>query len=728
MERRRIIKQGGVVCATHEDGSIDPGGKSSMGLFVGDTRFLSRFQLYVNGLSPVLLGSTEEAMHQAGFLHTNPDLTGLPARSLGIMERITIENGVVSLEVGVINWTPQPAEVELSMDIDADFYDSFEARGVKREMRGQALEPSATPHTLDLGYVGLDDARRTLHIDFDPAMDRYENGRVFFPVSVQANSYKIITLTLHAMTDAPEGADHVYTAVKTGPPQPDWFDKSTDVTTSNENVQELVNRSRDDLRILLTEYPGYWIPSAGLPRFSVPFGRDSMFTGLETLVWNPRVLHDVLYFLAEVQGKDENPFTYEQPGKIMHELHTGELARLKEIPFGMFYGSVDSTVLFLMAAAEYVAWTGDIELFRRLRPNLEAARKWIQDYGDIDGSGYVQYKAHTAPKMASAALTVGLFNQGWKDSANAVSYSDGTQCQDHPVALAEVQGYLYRALQLWGTLYQAMPPSEGMRDEGEKLLARAAELKRKFNEEFWMPEKQFYAMALDGHHRQVDIITSNPGHCLWTGLIDEEHAEAMARVLVADPMASAWGIRSMANTEKAYNPLSYHNGSVWPFENTLIGAGLKSYGFVAESDTVFDLLLDAAAHFEYGRWPEVYTGVSKSQIGVLSLQPDASRPQAWSAGAMYLWLQTWLGLSPRPFSRHVDVRPSLPEGIEQLTFRDLSVADAHISLRMVRTDDGTVQLHVLDNPDGLDVTIRPIVRGQMAQRVEEPISEAVPVA
>jgi glycogen debranching enzyme len=452
-----------------------------------------------------------------------------------------------------------------------------------------------------------------------------------------------------------------------------------------------------------------------------------MFTGLETLAWNPHVLHDVLYFLAEVQGKEENPFTYEQPGKIMHELHSGELARLKEIPFGMFYGSVDSTVLFLMAAAEYVAWTGDLELFHRLRPNLEAAWKWIRDYGDIDGSGYVQYKAHTAPKMASAALTVGLFNQGWKDSANAVSYSDGTQCQDHPVALAEVQGYLYRALALWGTLYAAMPASERVHHESKGLLERAAALKKRFNEEFWMPDKQYYAMALDGHHRQVDTITSNPGHCLWTGLIDEEHAEAMARVLVSDPMASAWGIRSMANNEKAYNPLSYHNGSVWPFENTLIGAGLKAYGFVTESDTVFELLVDAAAHFEYGRWPEVYTGVAKDAIGVLSLQPDASRPQAWSAGAMYLWVQSWLGLSPRPFSRHIDVRPSMPQGIERITVRNLSVADARISLGIVRTDDGTVHLHVLDNPDCLRVTIHPITRGQLASLVEAPVAEPVPV-
>jgi glycogen debranching enzyme len=462
------------------------------------------------------------------------------------------------------------------------------------------------------------------------------------------------------------------------------------------------------MRILMTEFPDVWMPAAGLPRFAVPFGRDSAFTSMMTLVWNPSIAHDVLCFLARLQGKEENPYTYEQPGKILHEMHTGELARLKEIPFGLFYGSVDSTALFLMLMAEYIAWTGDLELYRRLKPNFDAAWNWIDTYGNIDGSGYIQYKAHTAPKMASAALTVGLFNQGWKDSANAVSYSDGTLCEDHPVALAEVQGYLYRALQLWGELYQAMPESEGLSGEGTQFLARAARLKEQFNREFWMPEKGYYAMALDGHHRQVDTITSNPGHCLWTGLIDEEHAGDMARTLVSTTMSSSWGIRSMANTEKQYNPISYHNGSVWPFENAIIGAGLKSYGYTKEADSVFDAMVDASSYFEYRRWPEVYAGAAKDLVDALGRQPDASRPQAWSAGSIFLWLQSWLGISPRPFSRYVELSPTLPDSIERVSVKDVAIAGGHLSLTISRGPTGAMQLQIDENPDHLGITIHPV--------------------
>ena len=285
------------------------------------------------------------------------------------------------------------------------------------------------------------------------------------------------------------------------------------------------------------------------------------------------------------------------------------------IPFGLFYGSVDSTVLFLMVAAEYITWTGDLDLYRELKPNFEAAWEWIDKYGKIDGSGYIQYKAHTPPrKCQRSAHGRPVFNQGWKDSANAVGYSDGTMCTDHPVALAERFGL--RALRSWGKLYAAMPGIRGRGTRSRRASHAGRELKEQFNREFWMPDKGYYAMALDGHHRQVDTITSNPGHCLWTRVIDEEHAEDTANVLLSNHMSSGWGIRSMSNIEKAYNPLSYHNGSVWPFENTLIGAGLKRYGCVDESNDVFHTMLDAAWHFEYARWPEVYAGVTRELLDV----------------------------------------------------------------------------------------------------------------
>ena len=255
-----------------------------------------------------------------------------------------------------------------------------------------------------------------------------------------------------------------------------------------------------------------------------------------------------------------------------------------------------------------------------------------------------------------------------------------------------------------------MPESEGMAEESAVLLTRANELKEQFNREFWMPDKGYYAMALDGHHRQVDTITSNPGHCLWTRLIDEEHAEDTANVLLSHHMSSGWGIRSMSNIEQAYNPLSYHNGSVWPFENTLIGAGLKHYGCVDESASVFQTMLEAAWHFEYARWPEVFCGVTRDLLDVMALQPDSSRPQAWSAAAIFLWVKTWLGISPRPFSTHIDMAPTLPPFTDKLTVTDLSISGCKVSLKLTKTDDGSTTLQIVDNPGGLDITLHPLPR------------------
>ena len=709
MQHRRIIKQGPVVLATEESGCIDPSASSTQGLFLGDTRFLSRFRIRVNGLDPLLLGSTEETLFQSSYLCTNQALANIPARGIGILQRNTIAEGTVQIQLTLANWALKPLEFELSIEVAADFFDSFEARGVKRLRRGETKEPKVTPNRIDLKYIGLDQVTRTTMISVQPDMVRFADNQLYFDLQLQENERKAIQLNFKLAEHAPEG-----TSLEPKPeiariPKPEWFDQAARVTTDNNLVQSIIQRSIDDMEVLLTEWRGLWVPAAGLPRFSVPFGRDCLITGLETLTWNHHISRDVLLFLAKTQGKEENDFNYEQPGKIMHEMHTGELARLKEVPFGLFYGSVDSTPLFLVLGAEYIRWTNDLELFRQLKPNFDAAWKWIEDYGDIDGSGYVQYKAHTPPRASTAALTVGLFNQGWKDSSVAVMYSDGTMVTDHPISLSEVQGAYYRALQLWGEVYVNMPESEGMREEGQKLVCRARELKKKFNRDFWMPAKSYFAMALDGSHRHVDSITSNPAECLWSRLIDEEHADEMVETLMAEPMFADWGIRTMANTEKAYNPFSYHDGSIWPFENALIASGLKKYGFVNETQRIYDAMIDASLYFEYRRWPEVYCGVSKTAGGVLARQPDASRPQAWSAGAIFLLVQMILGVAPLPFSNRIDITPALPRGLNEILVENLGICDGRVSLRLIR-ENNAVLMEIKDNPDDLDIVIHPATR------------------
>lgn len=688
---------------------MDPSATASQGLFLADTRYLSTFQLRLNDEIPILLGSSEEMLFQASFLHTNPDLSDIPSRGIGILQKNSIHAGSVTIDLTLANWALKPLSIELSIEVGCDFFDSFEARGVKRLKRGELRPIRASRKTVELQYLGLDDVLRSTIITSDRQMDHFDDNRMYFQVEAGINERVTISLDVKLVEHARKSSKAQPAPEVTHADRPPWFERATKISVSNTRVEALLQRSIDDLEALLTEFPGAWVPAAGLPRFGVPFGRDSIITGLETLVWNHELSRDVLRFLAARQGKENNPWNYEQPGKIMHELHTGELARLKEVPFGLFYGSVDATPLFLVLAAEHLRWTGDLALYRDLKPHYDAAWTWIDEYGDIDKSGYVQYQAHTPPKLSSEALTVGLFNQGWKDNALAVMYADGSMVTEHPIALAEVQGYLYRALTLWADLYRHMPDSEGMECEAERLEARAEKLRRRFNEEFWMPDKGYYAMALDGKHRHVDSITSNPGHCLWSRLIDEECAEQVAATLMKDNMMTSWGIRTMASTEKAYNPFSYHDGSIWPFDNAVIAAGLKKYGFVWETQAVFDALLEASVYFEYRRLPELYCGVSRQVGGVLARQPDASRPQAWSAGATFLLLQTILGIAPRPFSRRVDITPALPSCLNELTVDNLSIAGASLSLRVVR-EGNSVLMEIKENPDDLDIVIHPAVR------------------
>jgi glycogen debranching enzyme len=717
VQHRRIIKRGPVVVATTEDGSMDPSSSSSQGLFLADTRYLSKFRVCIGGEPPVLLGSSEEILFQASYLQTNAPFDDIPARAIGVLQRNTIGEGAVQVELTLVNWSLQGIQFEVDIEIDSDFFDSFEARGVKRLKRGETKPVHSSHSSIELQYVGLDKVTRRTKIDVKPDMQSFKDSHMRFDVQLDAGQRTPITLEIYLIEEAPEGISLQPQPHVARTPKPEWFDDATVVTTSNGTINAIIDRSIDDLEVLLTEFEDAWVPAAGLPRFAVPFGRDSLITGLETLMWNHHLSRNVLRFLAARQGKEVNPWNYEQPGKIMHEMHTGELARLKEVPFGLFYGSVDSTVLFLVLGGEYIRWTGDLQLYRELKPNFEAAWEWIDRYGDIDGSGYVQYQAHTPPKASSAALTVGLFNQGWKDSSTAVAYSDGTMVTDHPVSLAEVQGDLYRALHLWAGLYAAMPASEHMQEEGRRLEARAAHLKTKFNHDFWMPDKNYYAMALDGHHRQVDSITSNPAECLWARLVDEAHAGALIDTLMSDRLFTSWGVRTMASTERAYNPFSYHNGSIWPFENALIASGLKKYGYVAETQAVLDAMIDASLSFEYRRWPEVYAGVSQAVGGVLARQPDASRPQAWSAGAIFSLLQSILGVAQAPFSKRVDITPALPSCMNAIEVSNLCMGGARLSLRLVR--DGTsVLMDIVDNPDELDIVIHPAGRNHIGRVVE----------
>lgn len=723
MQHRRIIKQGPVVLATREDGSMDPSSPSSQGLFLADTRFLSHFRITLNGSDLVLLGSSEEILFEAAFLHTNSADAGIPARGLGVLQRNTISDGEVHIDILLANWSLKPVSLTVGILVDSDFFDSFEARGMKRTRRGEVVPPHLVDGHVVLEYHGLDMVTRRTIIETSLPCEDFTENTMKFSLQLGVTERKPISLTVRMTETVSSQAKAEVEAERGHMIIPPWWDRAARVQTGNDLVDTIIQRSIDDLNVLMLEYPDAWVPAAGLPRFAVPFGRDCLVTGLQTLLWNPYLSRDVLRFLAHRQGKEVNPWNYEAPGKIMHEMHTGELARLKEVPFGLFYGSVDATPLFLVLGAEYLRWTGDLSLYHELRDNFEAAWSWIERYGDIDGSGYIQYSAHTPPAVSSAALSVGLFNQGWKDSATAVMYANGQMVTDHPIALAEVQGELYRARELWAQVFEAMPGDLRDPERAARLRKAAQDLKDRFNREFWMQDKGYFAMALDGHHRPVDSITSNPAECLWSRLIADEHLEPMLEILMGPSMRTAWGIRTMASTEKAYNPFSYHDGSIWPFENALIASGLKKYWRPAAAQQILADLMQASLYFEYRRWPEVYCGVSKDIGGVLARQPDASRPQAWSSGAIFMFLQTIMGISPRACSRVVDLTPSLPHGVNAVTIENICICGTTLSLRLVRDGDA-VFTEVSDNPGDLDVVIHPAV----CSTQNEPRTAAVPTA
>ena len=405
MQHRRIIKEGPIVLATAEDGSMDPAAIASSGLFLADTRFLSRFQIRLNGVPPVLLGSTEEQLFQASYLLTNDELDGIRSRSVGILQRNTLRDESkgppdVNMAISVVNWGMKPIEIELSLELGADFFDSFEARGVKRLQRGELLPPKASDSSLELAYIGLDRVRRLTRITTVPAMDRFDQGRMCYSLALDVGASKSLNVSCRLELRAMKGAPPMAQPETTSKQKPPWFDEATGISTSNAIIDAIVSRSRDDLETLLTEFPEGWVPAAGLPRFAVPFGRDCLITGLQTISWNPKLSRDVLRLLASRQGKEENPWNYEQPGKIMHEMHTGELARLREVPFGLFYGSVDATPLFLMLGAEYVRWTGDLEFFRELKPNFDAAWSGLRSTGISMGLATFNIRRTTLRKRA----------------------------------------------------------------------------------------------------------------------------------------------------------------------------------------------------------------------------------------------------------------------------------------------------------------------------------------
>ncbi len=670
------VKEGETFLYCDLEGNLDHGGDYGLGLYSRDTRFLSRFRMTVSGRNPVLLSSSSERAFMSHVDLTNPDLydgdvVSVPQQTLNI-RRIRAINGRLFERVRVKNYNAHAVSLDLEFEFGADFADIFEVRGMARESRGEREPPVLASQTVEFGHRGRDGVHRRTRITFPAAPDQLtDRGGVVsavFRLHLGPYQTRMVGMTVDPIVDGEPASIEFDVAVhELRRSYEEWERESTQVVTDNELFNQLLRRSIRDIRALTTRTPEGTVLAAGIPWYVTLFGRDSLIASHQLLSVNPDLARETLEILARYQGTQEDPWRDEEPGKILHEVRRGELAGAGDVPHTPYYGSVDSTPWFLILYGSHLRWTGDLDFARKLLPNAEAALHWIDERGDLDGDGFVEYRTRS-PR--------GMRNQGWKDSQDSVVHADG-RLAEPPIALAEVQGYVYLAKHRMADVYQAL----GDEQQAEFLRAQAHVLRRTFNEAFWMEDEQYFAAALDGDKRQVRTVMSNPGHGLYCDLVDSDKAQALAKRLLAPDMFSGWGIRTMSKAAAAYNPMSYHNGSVWPHDNALIAAGLKRYKFVRSTNRVATALFDAAIQADYLRLPELFCGFTRRSPNRPVSYPIACSPQAWASGAPFLMLQAMLGISSRAHQNLLTVNePHLPAWLNTVELRNLRVGDSRLSL------------------------------------------------
>lgn len=611
-------------------GDIDRG--SEQGLFAADTRFLSRYTLRLAGETPILLRAGASAPHESVVYATNQALDGLPPYTLEVIRRRRIGDDFVET-IALTNRGLDPVTTELVLRFDADFADIFEVRALTT-----ARPPRRSIGRTEDNQIDFRDRERgrdrVTHIRFSREPSSVSRGIAHFPLTLAAGERWAVDVKVewtipYAATIHPVSAAEVAVAE----PLTEWIAHVPQLTTDDPDLQLAYARAVRDLASLeLTLSSGLAIPAAGVPWYMAIFGRDAIIASLQSLILGPRFALGTLRTLALYQATEDDSYRDAEPGKMPHEIRFGELADTGVVPHARYYGTVDATPLWLILLAQTVRWTGDHDLFTDLLPHAERALRWIDDYGDLDGDGFVEYERRS-PR--------GLENQGWKDSWDSIRFADG-RLAEGPIALVEVQGYVYAAKCLIADQFDAI----GRHNDARRLRDQATALKRRVQEAFWLPEQQFYALALAGEKQPVDSITSNPGHLLWSGLVDEPYAGQVVERLMSPECFTGWGIRTMASTMAAYNPISYHDGSVWPHDNSLIVAGFRRYGYALEAAAVGNGLIAATRWFDLHRLPELFCGYDRGETPFPVDYPVACSPQAWAAGSILLLLREIIGLSP----------------------------------------------------------------------------------
>ena len=681
--RTRTLKHGDTFAVFDYRGDIGSEPGSTEGLYQRDTRILSQLVVLLEEARPLLLSSTiqdDNATFSADL--SNPDLlvggvVALRREQIHLHRMRFLWNGACYERLLVRNFSHATMCVRVAVRFGADFADLFEVRGEHRAARGKTTSVTIDDRKVALRYAGLDDIERITTLEFDPAPEVLSSTRASFEIEVKPHQLCRIFIRAGAPREdeAAWSGRVYYRQMRTARHAlRATSGRAASIASSNTVFNEVARRSIADLYMLVTETPWGSYPYAGTPWFSTPFGRDGIITALMTLWADPAITKGVLKFLAATQATTVEPSQDAEPGKILHEMRHGEMANLGEVPFGRYYGSVDSTPLFVLLLGEYYLRTGDLDTVRELWPSAQAALEWIDTYGDRDRDGFVEYHRQTEQ---------GLSNQGWKDSQDAIFHRNGDYAHG-PIALCEVQAYVYGAKRHASTLAAAL----GFDDYARALKAQAESLRVQFEEKFWCEELSVYAIALDGAKQPCRVVSSNSGQVLLTGIALPERAERVASTLLGPSCFSGWGIRTLGQSQVHYNPMSYHNGSVWPHDNALIALGLARYGHKRATAQICTAMFDAASYMDLRRLPELFCGFLRRQHNAPTQYPVACSPQAWASVSMLAMIQACLGLLLKDATHEIAFyRPVLPEFLDSLHLRHLDMRTGSADVLLERHGD-----------------------------------------
>jgi glycogen debranching enzyme len=701
-----VIKRANIFFLCANDGCVSFDTDHGLGLYYNDCRYLNGYQLTVAGVQGRSLLATAAEGYRALFELTTPDIE-LPngetvvKESIGIRWEHLLDGDAHALydRITIRNFTLERRTLPIVLRLRAEFEDVFLVRGMlPPEGERQSTEPTWKDGTLRFRRRGIDGRKRELAVSFSVPPDSVAGGQVQFRIDLAARAEKSLVIRFFVCdgdeppSQAPaELPQSQQLAERIRQETNRWLETHTRFRADTLFGNRLIDRSSRDLEMLRSWSGQEEFFSAGVPWFATLFGRDSIITAMQTLSSDPTIAENTLRVLAAHQGRRFDAWRDEQPGKILHELRVGELTRAGQIPYDPYYGTVDATPLFLLLIAQHAKWTGDLALFNELRPNVDLALAWIDEYGDRDHDGYIEYQSESHG---------GLINQGWKDSGDAIVDEDGTLAEP-PIALVEVQAYVVAAKRAIASLFRRA----GEAERASQLTRQADALRTRLNRDFWLEDLGTYAMALTADKRPTRVIASNAGHVLWAGAADPDKARRVTDRLLWKDMFSGWGIRTLASGELRFNPIGYHLGTVWPHDNAMIARGFRLYGLDDAAERVMTAVFEAALHFQDLRLPELYAGFPREAFGVPVHCAVANHPQAWGAGSVLYFLESTLGLAPNAFEKELRVvRPRLPPYVGMVELQQLRVGDARVHLRFTRAEGGT-SVHVIDTDGGVDVTV-----------------------